>query len=142
MSFLNKGLVALAALSALGGTVVSANAADVGGRPLYATMTGGTSGDPDGAGTARVTVNPGKDEVCWDLTVTGIATATAAHIHNAAGAPVVPLSAPASGSSSGCATVSDDLAKALMTSPGDYYVNVHNAEYPAGAIRGDLSTKK
>jgi hypothetical protein len=32
-----------------------------------------------------------------------------------------------------------DLIKAIIQSPQEYYVNVHNAEYPAGALRGQLS---
>jgi len=28
--------------------------------------------------------------------------------------------------------------KAIRTRPGQYYVNVHTADYPAGAARGQL----
>jgi len=56
----------------------------------------------------------------------------------APGPVVVPLDAPTDGSSSGCATVDRALAKDIRQNPEDYYVNVHNAEFPAGAIRGQL----
>jgi hypothetical protein len=139
-------LIALLAVSALLlGTVGVVSAA--GGRPLSATLTGATEvpgpGDPDGSGHAWIRVNPGLGQVCYELHVTGIEPATGAHIHvgeaGVAGPVVVPLMAPTDGMSSGCAEVSRELAKAIIQDPSGYYVNVHNAVYPAGAVRGQLS---
>lgn len=120
--------------------------ADQGGRLLTATLTGASEvpgpGDPDGTGTARVTVNAGQGLVCYELRVANIDPATAAHIHEApagsAGPVRVPLSPPTAGTSSGCATVSREFARELAADPSDYYVNVHNARYPGGAVRGQL----
>jgi len=101
------------------------------------------SGDPDGTGFAAVTVNPGQGLVCYELSVSGIAPATGAHIHEApfgeAGDVVVGLKPPTDGSSSGCVDVGRTLAKEILQDPADYYVNVHNKEYEAGALRGQLS---
>ena len=116
------------------------------GRPLATTLTGAAEvpgpGDPDGTGTATLTVNPGLGQICYELTVSGIAPATAAHIHEGpvgvAGPVVVPLEPPTDGTSSACAEVDRELALAILMSPSDYYVNVHNAEFPAGALRGQL----
>jgi hypothetical protein len=119
-----------------------------GGRPLSTTLTGAAEvpgpGDPDGSGTANVRVNPGQGCISYDIAVTGIAPARAAHIHKApveaAGPVVVPLAAPTDGTSSGTVTEVDrELAKGIVQNPENYYVNVHNAEYPAGALRGQLS---
>ena len=100
------------------------------------------NGDPDGSGMAEVTISPDKGQVCYKLTVDKIATATAAHIHKGAagssGGPVVPLKAPASGSISDCATVAKEVAEDMVKNPANYYVNVHNAEFPGGALRGQL----
>ena len=131
---------------AAGLALAATAAADNGGRPLSATMTGEAEapgpGDPDGSGTAEFRVNPGQGEVCYTLTVSDIAPATAAHIHRAPpGAPgpvVVPLAAPTSGTSSGCASVDRALAQELIRNPGAFYVNVHNASHPGGAVRGQL----
>jgi len=124
----------------------SAIAAD-GGRKLQTSLTGATEvpgpGDPDGSGTATVTVNPGQRQICYTLGVSNIAPATAAHIHEApagvAGPIVITLSAPTSGSSSGCVTVTRALALEILKDPADYYVNVHNAAFPRGAVRGQLA---
>jgi hypothetical protein len=123
-------------------------AADDSGRTFTTTLLGANEvpgpGDPDGSGTATITLNLGQGRVCWDLAVSGVSTPVAAHIHVApvgvAGPVVVPLSPPIGGTSSGCAEgVNRDLIKAIIQNPEQYYVNVHTTEYPAGALRGQLS---
>ena len=136
-------IVAAAALLPL---AAASSWAQEGGRPITVQMTGAAErpgpGDPDGTGTATFRVNPGQGEICYTLTVANIDPATAAHIHRApstaAGPVVVPLAPPTSGTSSGCAPVSRELAKEIMKNPGAFYVNVHNAPFPAGAVRGQL----
>ena len=116
------------------------------GRPLSATLSGAEEvpgpGDSDGSGTAAIFLNRGQGEICFTLTVAHVAPATAAHIHQApaglAGPVVVPLAPPTSGSSSGCVTADTTLIKAIRSNPSGYYVNVHNTEFPAGAVRGQL----
>ncbi|MGI9164837.1 MAG: CHRD domain-containing protein [Pyrinomonadaceae bacterium] len=118
-----------------------------GGRPLTSTLTGAAEvpgpGDADGTGTAKVTLNHGKGQVCYELTVSNIGTATAAHIHtgaaDVAGPVVVGLEAPASGSSKGCVDLDKEKVKDIIQNPANYYVNVHNTEFPDGAVRGQLS---
>ncbi len=98
-------------------------------------------GDPDGSGSATIIVIP-PDRVCYVLTAENIAPATAAHIHQAPpgepGPVVVPLAPPTYGASGGCTQAEPEVVSGLQENPGDYYVNVHNAEYPNGAIRGQL----
>lgn len=140
-------LVPLAVGVLAGGTLAPASSDALAGRPLTATLTGVAEvpgpGDPDGSGTATVAVNQGQGEVCFVLTVADIAPATAAHIHRGAagvaGPVVVPLVPPTDGTSTGCASADRSLLKAIRQNPEDYYVNVHNADLPAGAVRGQLS---
>jgi hypothetical protein len=140
--------VALTFSLAAGAALLAAPALSAdGGRKLDTVLTGAAEvpgpGDTDGGGTASVTVNAGKSQVCYTLNVSSIDTATMAHVHKAApgvaGPVVVALQAPATGSSKGCATVTRELALAILKSPADYYVNVHTAAFPSGAIRGQLA---
>ena len=134
-------VVGLAVLLAVSATAVSA-----GGRPFVVPMSGAEEapgpGDPDGTGTAWFWMNPGQGEVCFVLEVENIAPAAAAHIHIApAGSPgpiVIPLTAPTSGTSSGCVEADRSLILAIFRDPSAYYVNVHNADFPPGAVRGQL----
>ncbi|PKO15090.1 MAG: CHRD domain-containing protein [Chloroflexi bacterium HGW-Chloroflexi-10] len=101
-------------------------------------------GDPDGMGQAQIVLKMKNYQVCWKIKVMGITLpATAAHIHSGdmsvAGPVVVALSAPNEmGLSSGCVEVDKDLFMALQMNPDLYYVNVHNVDFPAGAVRGQL----
>lgn len=114
---------------------------------LQVTMTGIQEvpgpGDPDGTGTVQLTVTPHDGQICWDLYARGIEAATAAHIHRGeagiAGPVVVTLSTPdAGGHSQGCATIDLGLAREIANQGHGFYANVHNAAFPAGAIRGQL----
>ena len=106
------------------------------------------AGDPDGYGVFAATVV--GNQLCFGITVGGIADPTAAHIHaakrNKAGPVVIPLTpVPATGnpgSSAGCTTADADLLAAIHKHPGRYYANVHNADYPNGAVRGQLRKAK
>ncbi|MDP9421313.1 MAG: CHRD domain-containing protein [Pseudomonadota bacterium] len=142
----------LLGLTLLGSASLIASVADAqlvqeGGRPFTVQMTGAAErpgpGDPDGSGTARFMLNPGQGRVCFELTVANIAPATAAHIHvadvNNPGPVVVPLAAPSDGDSAGCVDADRELIKAIIKNPENYYVNVHNADFPAGAVRGQLA---
>jgi len=104
-----------------------------------------TTGDPDGSGTASITIDPAKRQVCYDVTVAQIDPATMAHIHKGAkgegGPPVVSLSAPKDGSAKGCVGELDAaVLRDIIANPAGYYVNVHTSSYRAGAVRGQLTS--
>ncbi len=102
-------------------------------------------GDPDGTGTATVNIDATKGEVCYEVTVRMIDRPTGMHIHEGeageSGPVVVPLTAPTASdaTSSDCVEAEDSLIGRITARPGDFYVNVHTATYPEGAVRGQLS---
>jgi len=99
-------------------------------------------GDPDGRGRAKITLKPNQSTICYKLNVSKIAPATGAHIHlgdrGTAGPVVFNMEPPTDGSSRGCAPADPVLIQNLMRDPDAYYVNIHNAEFPDGALRGQL----
>lgn len=98
--------------------------------------------DPDGHGFFTYSID--GTTFCWTLSWQDIATPTAAHVHvgprHVAGPIVIPLDVDGvpGPDPAGCTTISADLAAAITANPRGYYANVHNASFPAGAIRGQL----
>jgi len=139
-----------AAIAMLSALATVSSAADT---KLYSKMSGKVEkpkGDPDGVGTAVLTFKSNK--ICYDIrpTKAGL-TFAAGHIHvgkaGTAGDVVVALfQSPkkvVGGKLAGCSgTVkASDMSK-IKAKPGGFYVNIHNAKYPPGAIRGQLSKTK
>ena len=102
-------------------------------------------GDLDGTGTARVAINPGQERVCFDIEVADIAAPTRAHIHRAAaganGPIVVTFFEADTVDLNRCVDVERELAIEIIQHPERFYVNVHNAEKPGGALRDQLAKK-
>ena len=106
-------------------------------------------GDPDGRGRAFVRLAGGK--ACFVLEWSKINAPIAAHIHEGragvAGPVVVLFFQPGTNAASlpdtlssvaGCVDVDRGLARKIAANPSDYYVNIHTADFPDGAIRGQL----
>ncbi len=119
-------------------------------QALFSVLTGAKEpegGDPNGRGSFTAIVDGNR--LCYGLTNRNIEDPGAAHIHRGragvAGDVVVPLDQPSSGdpgASSDCVRVERSLAQAILGNPNRYYVNVHTAALPDGAIRGQLSGKQ
>jgi CHRD domain len=152
---LSLGLAALVALALAGAASADRlDVADHGGRSFSTELTGEEEvavdgavgvGDPEGSGTATITLNPGQEEVCFELTVADIDTPIGAHIHEGAAGtngPVVvglePLPPTGDSSSSGCVSLERQEIIEILRDPSNYYVNVHTGMFLDGAIRGQL----
>jgi hypothetical protein len=142
-----KGLACGAAILVLGLVAGVGGGAAATGTKLFTTLSGAEEadaqgnvgvGDPDGTGTAALRLNQGQGRVCWTVTWKNISAPTMAHIHKAPAGVPGPVVVPLDPIGSGCATVDKALVKAIRQNPTAYYVNVHNEDFPAGAIRGQL----
>jgi CHRD domain len=111
-------------------------------------------GRPQGFGSATIIIAL-PDTVCWRIVVDGLTSppspANLAHIHRGVSGlngpivvnlfppPPVAPSAGNPGASSGCTSgVAAKTLIAIGLNPTGFYVNVHNAPFPAGAVRGQL----
>jgi hypothetical protein len=100
-------------------------------------------GDPNGQGSAVCTVK--GNEICCDFefeTTTENSAITAIHIHPGAvgeeGDPVVPFS---TALQDNCAIADEGLAAQIKNNPEEFYMNIHTAAHPNGAVRDQLQAQ-
>ena len=155
-------LIPLAATIGIGAGVITNVAALSGARtspsgapsvPLVAHLKGGseevpTAGDPDGFGFAVVNASPARGEVCIQLTTTNVGPWTLAHIHEGGvgAAGPVRVDFAVTGTETGpeltkCVSADGALINRIIADPASFYVNVHSAQYPAGAVRGQVAAR-
>lgn len=140
-------VVALAALACIG-WVASAQAAPI---KFKVPLTGEAQVPPvmtKAKGTAYLTWNPSTRLVHWHIVYRGLSSpATMAHFHNGAmgqNGPVViwltkkgePVKSPINGS----VKLTPDQAKEFEA--GNWYINLHSKDHPAGEIRGQVELPK
>jgi hypothetical protein len=150
-------LAAAFAMGALALTAPSIAAASADGvTDIISTKLKGSEevpGPGDGNGRGEFSAVLSGDTMCYAIYAKRIAPATAAHIHDGdfgvAGPVIITLQVPTKSGVSACVTavpddqnttvlMSESELAALKSAPGGFYVNVHNATFPAGAIRGQL----
>ena len=82
--------------------------------------------------------------LCYYLEVYGLDEVTASHLYKGGkgvnGEPVLALEVLGEDGDEVCAQVEPELLRDIMRNEFNYYVNVHTAALPAGAIRGQLGS--
>lgn len=103
-------------------------------------------GDDDGRGGFTAVLDGRR--LCYGIAVKNIGKPAQAHIHrggkNVAGPVVQALEVPSSGNPGAvgaCVRLSRELRDDLASNPRRFYVNVHNAAFPGGAVRGQIAAK-
>jgi hypothetical protein len=97
------------------------------------------SGDPDGFGIASLVIDDVANTVSWSIIANNIVLPlTGAHIHAGAAGVNGPVIVNFNAQLSGNGLFDLDLASITAANAGNFYVNLHNAVFPTGAIRGQL----
>ena len=140
------------AVAAFCGVLLLASPAGAATAVLRTTLTAAavpTGGDAAGSGESYVVVDTTTGRVCTVVVVRGVAAVIAAHIHKAPAGAIGPhaidLNTPVdhgtgTAYSVTCTLEAPALVADLIANPAGYYVNVHSAGRPLGALRGQLST--
>lgn len=137
---------ALGILTAAGFALVP-GVAMAGAVTLVATLNGANEtggGDADGSGNFSAEIDAEAGDVCYVLSVGKIAKPVAAHVHSGAagtdGGPVLTIEVTGPDGDL-CMAAEPDVLKPIVAAPEGYYVNVHTADFPKGAVRGQLAKK-
>ena len=100
--------------------------------------------DLGAAGIVDLTIDGATGDVCVKSTLSGLSGAIAmAHIHTGAAGVAGPVFVTLPNTATtvaGCVTATPAQAQAILAAPNAFYVNVHTAASPGGAMRGQLSS--
>ena len=146
MKFAPIGLAALSALALSGCETIQQTYTEATSSTYTAELSGANEvqrGDPNGSGIAEISFSDELTRVCWDLRkLENLGPITGAHIHRGGagvdGPVVLPFKQATEGGWRGCSSDTAWVSQAFREGISNYYVNVHTAEYPNGAIRGQL----
>lgn len=95
-------------------------------------------GDPNGFGVADLRIDTIALTVDWNFLVANIGLPlTGAHIHQGIAGQNGPVVVNFDAQLSGIGLYNPILAN-IITDPNDFYVNLDDAEFPGGAIRGQI----
>ncbi len=94
-------------------------------------------GDPDGFGLATIVIDVPTNRVTWAIQANNIGPIMGAHIHAGAAGTNGPVRVDFGGALFGT-VIDPDAVFITPMNAGNWYVNLHTAAHPGGAIRGQL----
>ena len=133
-------VAALPTLAFAGGAKLSPN--------VSARLTGSAETPKKGeeGASARVVIklDAAKGRACWQFSaLKKVESPTASHIHKGKKGKAGPVAVPLGGKfkAKGCISASKGTIRSIEANPSAFYVNIHNAEYPDGVVRGQLAAR-
>ena len=115
-------------------------------RPDFVVDAGGTpgAGDPDGSSAVLLEVDTQALQLCPSFArLRGLGAPTEVHLHTGEAGVNGPVAAvfdlpPMEGGFVPCVEVASELIDGILANPKAYYIDLHTAEYPDGAVRNQL----
>ena len=105
------------------------------------TLAGFKGGAPNGSGLAVISINASSSELCWRFSrLKNVTAPTVARLYQS-----FPGASGRNGyhlggayKSSGCVALPSDVLGLIEARAQVFYVNIHDAQFPGGAVRGPL----
>jgi hypothetical protein len=112
-------------------------------QKLFAGYVALKRGSPNGSALAVVTTNASTSQLCWEFSqLKNVSSPTVARLFRnfpgATGKGGFDLGRRYK--HSGCIHLEPEVLGLIGEKPGQFYLNIHNARYPFGAVRGPLGT--
>jgi hypothetical protein len=100
-----------------------------------------SGGSPSGSAVALVSLNPATSQLCWQFSqLTNVTSPTVARLYQsfpgASGTGGYLLGS--TFNSSGCISRPKVIIQIIESRPQTFYVSIHTAQFPGGAVRGPL----
>ncbi|MGI8557375.1 MAG: CHRD domain-containing protein [Solirubrobacteraceae bacterium] len=96
---------------------------------------------PGNTARAVISIRSKTNQLCWKFSsLKGVTAPAVAHIHKGRAGVAGPIVIPLGGAykASGCTSAPAALLSQIGANQSGFYVNIHNAKYPAGAVRAQL----
>lgn len=108
---------------------------------------GSKKGSPNGSALALIEINPTTDELCWKFTALhNVEHPTQARLFRVEPVPRLEFYTSSTGimlghryTPSGCIHELPQILGLIESKVQQFYLNIHDAQYPEGAVRGPLA---
>jgi hypothetical protein len=130
----------------LGGRAAPAGADSADEAKLSATLTAAeevpSPGPPGAEGNALLKADPDEHRVCYRLRYSGIGKPTGGWVQQGAKGATGPVEIDlhvTEHGDSGCVDADQAVLESIISNPSGHYLNLATAQYPDGAMRGQLN---
>ena len=112
------------------------------GHTFNIQLSGATELNTDGKGLLKLNLKPSQHKICYELSASNVATVSSIQVHSGGiyrvGPMVLEMKTATQDLMKGCQNLDPELAMDIIHTPENYCVTIVNAEFPHGALRGQI----